>query len=359
MGRVLLALLPVSCFGIYLFGWPAFNILILCLLTALFSEALCLRLAGRRVTLFLMDGSGLLTGLLLALCLPPWAPWWIAVSGTAFAIVVGKQVFGGIGQNPFNPAMLARVALLLSFPVQMTSWMEPAPLFSTDSPDFITALGITFAGISEQGITGFDGVTSASLLGQVKTELAQGHSLEQGLYGLYHPLSNSLGMMPGSLGETSALLIACGGLYLLYHRIISWHLPLSMLASVLLLATGFHLFDPGSYASPLYHLCSGGLMLGAFFIITDPVTSPATTRGQLLMGSGCGLLVFIIRTWGGYPEGVAFAVLLMNALTPLIDHYVRPRRYGRTPSGKPLTASNSASVDSTDASQSRRQGPPS
>lgn len=335
MGTVFSALMPATLFAIYQFGWPALNLIGLCLLSALIFEALCLRCAGKRVSTYLVDGSGVLTALLLALSLPPWAPWWIAVCGSGFAVIVGKQVFGGIGQNPFNPAMLARVALLLSFPVEMTTWVAPVPLFSATAPGFMEGLQLTFMGDG----SAFEGLTGATLLGKVKTDLGQGLPLAQSLHEHYHPLGNGLGTTAGSLGETSVLLIALGGFYLLYQRIISWHLPLSLLGSLTLLSGGFYLLDKQAYASPVFHLSSGGVMLGAFFIITDPVTSPCTTRGQLLFGAGCGLMIFVIRTWGGYPEGVAFAVLLMNALTPLIDHYIRPRRYGRTLGGKPIPPS--------------------
>ena len=355
MGLVLRALIPTCLFAIYQFGWPAFNLIGLCLFSALGFEALCLRCAGQPVNVYLMDGSGMLTALLLALSLPPWAPWWIAVSGSGFAVIVGKQIFGGIGQNPFNPAMVARVALLLSFPLEMTTWVSPTPLFSAGAPGFIEGLQITFtngafgASVSSSVNSGsFDSFTSATLLGQLKTDLGQGLPMTQILEEHYQSLDNALvtsvlvtnvlGTSAGSLGETSSVLIILGGLYLLYHRIINWQLPVSFLGSLTILSGCFYLYDPMSYSDPLLHLSSGGLMLGAFFIITDPVTSPSTTIGQLIFGAGCGLLIFIIRTWGGYPEGVAFAVLLMNALTPLIDHYVRPRRYGRTLSGKPIQA---------------------
>ncbi len=319
-------------------------------MSAIVFEALSLHWMEKPIKTYLMDGSGLLTALLLALSLPPWAPWWIAVFGSGFAVLLGKQVFGGIGQNPFNPAMLARVALLLSFPVEMTTWIAPTPLLSTQAPGFFDALQITFLDSSHQGGI-VDAYTSATLLGTVKTELAQGLGLTQ-IWQSSPLLSAPLvapsathwtdwvlpGSTPGSLGETSWLLITIGGLYLLYQRIINWQLPISMLGTLTLVSAGFYLLDPESYSHPITHLTTGGVMLAAFFIITDPVTSPCTTRGQLLFGAGCALLIYVIRTWGGYPEGVAFAVLLMNALTPLIDHYIRPRRYGRTLSGKPIRA---------------------
>lgn len=331
MGMVMLALLPATVFGIYAFGWPAFNLLFITLVSAVAAEAISLHVAGKPVRPFVFDGSALLTGWLLALSMPPWAPWWLGVLGGIFAIVIGKQVFGGIGQNVFNPAMLARVALLISFPLEMTTWVQPRPLFSEGAPGFLEGLAITFNGIPDM-----DAVSSATLLGHVRTGFTQGHGVSESLASLHYDAATAgLGMLGGSLGETSALLLLAGGLLLLAKRIITWHIPVAMLGSVALLATAMHLIDPVRYADAFFHLLSGGLMLGAFFIATDLVTSPSTPRGQLLFGAGCGVLVYVIRTWGGYPEGVGFAVLLMNAVTPLIDHYIRPRIYGRNSSGAP------------------------
>jgi electron transport complex protein RnfD len=331
MLTVWLAMLPASLYGVYLFGWPALNLLIVSSAAALAAEALTLYMAGKPVPPSLGDGSALITGWLLAMTLPPWAPWWIAVVGAFFAVVVGKQVFGGIGQNLFNPAMLGRVALLIAFPLEMTTWIAPQPLFSVHAPDFYDSLAITLG-----GDTGVDALSGASLLGHIKTELARSLPLQDVLPAIFSLQQAAVGEIRGSLGETSALLILLGGLFLLWRRIISWHIPFAMLATVALLATVMNLVDPGRYADAGVHLLSGGLMLGAFFIATDPVGSPSSPRGQLVYASGCGALVYIIRTWAGFPEGVAFAVLLMNAATPLIDHYLRPRVYGRNSSGEPL-----------------------
>lgn len=331
MSMVMLALVPGTLLGIEQFGWPALNLLVLTVATALAAEAACLIVAGKPVRMALMDGSAVLTAWLLALSLPPWAPWWIGAVGGAFAIVIGKQVFGGLGQNLFNPAMLARVALLISFPVEMTRWVAPQPLGAADAPGLLAGLHITLFGIPH-----IDAVSSATVLGHIKTELTRGHGLDVSLHGFYSPLSELFGFASGSLGETSALLLLLGGLFLLWRRIISWQIPVAMLAAVALLAGALHLVDPLRYAGPLLHLLSGGLLLGAFFIATDPVTSPSSGSGQLLFGAGCGTLIYVIRTWGGFPEGVAFAVLLMNSATPLIDHYLRPRVYGRTRNGAPL-----------------------
>lgn len=332
MARVVLALVPATAFGLFLFGWPAVYLFSITILSAVLFEAVCLKLAGKPASLFLWDGSALLTGWLLALSLPPWAPWWIGVTGAGLAIVVGKQVYGGIGQNLFNPAMLARVTLLVSYPLEMTTWVKPAPLFSEHAPGPLAAWGITFGGGG-----GVDGFTGATFIGHVKTELSQGRMLEQAFASGQFGLAEAwLGWIPGSLGETSVLLVAAGGLWLLRKGVITWHIPVSLLATVTVLATVFHLVDGDRYFGPLWHLGSGGVMLAAFFIATDYVTSPGSPKGQLMFGGGCGLLIFVIRTWGGFPEGVGFAVLLMNALTPVIDYYVRPRIYGRDYKGRPL-----------------------
>lgn len=336
MGLVMLALLPATLFGLWQFGWPAIWLFLVTLAGALLAEILSLWIAGKPVRPDLSDGTALLTGWLLAMTLPPWAPWWIGVVGGLLAIVVAKQVFGGVGQNLFNPAMVARVALLIAFPLEMTRFVEPTPLFSAEAPGLVESLGITFGG------QGFDAFSGATVLGQVRTGLGQGETLATILPDLYAPLSGALGTVAGSLGETSELLLLLGGLFLLYKRVITWHIPVALLGTIAVLATLMHLIDPAHYAGPLYHLVSGATLLGAFFIATDPVTSPVSARGQLIFGAGCGLLIYVIRTWAGYPEGVAFAVLLMNASAPLIDHYVKPRIYGRDRRGQPLEYANDA-----------------
>lgn len=332
MGLVMLALVPATLYGAYAFGWPAINLFVVTVGSALLFESLSLWIAGKPVRPFVLDGSGALTGWLLALSLPPWAPWWIGVIGGLLAIVIGKQVFGGIGQNLFNPAMVARVALLISFPVEMTSFVGPQPLLATGSPDFIQGLAITF------GTTGVsvDGVSGASVLGLVRDELGRGAELGPVLAANYDPGLLLFGRVPGSLGETSALLLLLGGLFLLYQRVITWHIPVSILVTLFTLATLMNLIAGASYPDGLYHILAGSTLLGAFFIATDLVTSPVSARGQLIFGAGIGLLVYVIRTWAGYPEGMAFAIMLMNACTPLIDHYVKPRVFGRDRKGQPL-----------------------
>lgn len=327
MRKVIFALLPATAWGIFLFGWPALYLCIVTILSALLFEAGCLKLKGVVATPYLRDGSAILTGLLVAMTLPPWAPWWIGVVGSGIAIVLGKQVYGGLGQNLFNPAMLARVALLISFPIEMTTWVKVKPLLLGPNP--LESLAITFSGMPADAITG------ATTLGAVKT----GFSVQQTLPDLLQDYSSALsfiGWERGSLGETSSLLILAGGIWLMRRGIIQWHAPIALLATITLMASVFHFSDSQHYLGAWVHLNSGAVMLVAFFIATDYVTSPNTPKGQVIFGIGCGVLIYVIRTWGGYPEGTGFAILLMNAVTPLIDHYVRPRIYGRYRNGKPI-----------------------
>lgn len=329
MAIVMAALAPATLYGFWLYGWPSIYLWLVTVGAALLGEALCLRLMGRRAPPVLQDGSAALTGWLLALSLPPWAPWWIGFLGGMFATVLGKQVFGGLGQNLFNPAMVARVALLISFPVQMTAWIGPLPLDAAAAPGPLAGLAITFAGLPS-----LDAVASATLLGFGKTELSRGVDLLQSLP--HAPAASLAGHRPGSLGETAVLLIAGGGVAMLFLRVITWHIPVAMLLGIAVPAAILHAVDPARHLDAATHLLSGGAVLGAFFIATDYVTSPGTPRGQLIFGAGCGVLTWVIRTWAGYPEGVAFAVLLMNSLTPIIDSYVRPRVHGRDRKGAAL-----------------------
>jgi len=337
MMLVLLALTPATAYGLFLFGWTSILLFFTTIGSCLLFEALSLAIARKPVWPFVSDGSVILTGWLLAMSLPPWAPWWIGVVGGLVAVVVGKHIFGGLGQNVFNPAMVARVALLISFPLEMTTFVTPQPLFSAADPGLAMAISQFFFGAPD-----FDAVSSASLLGFAKTELSRGVGLGQSLAAAYDPMAFSIGDTPGSMGETSALLILAGGLFLMFKRIISWHIPVAMLGSLAVIAALFNAIQPEHYLGADVHLLSGAALLGAFFIATDPVTSPVTTKGQIIFGIGIGILVYVIRTWGGYPEGVAFAVLLMNAVAPLLDRYIRPRVYGRTKKGAPLAVEEDA-----------------
>ncbi len=331
MTAVMVCLSPATFFGLFQFGWPAIFLFLLTIVSAFAFEVLCLAIARRPVARFALDGSALLTGWLVAMTLPPWAPWWIAVIGAAIAIVIGKHVFGGLGQNLFNPAMVARAMLLIALPVQMTTWVVPLPIGSAGAPGLLDALAITFGQTAD-----FDAISSASTLGFVKSQLDAGMPLSEILPQTHALHDQFVGRVPGSLGETSAALLLGGGLSLVALRIITVTIPLAVLGSMFVLSGTFHLIDPEHFASPFLHLSSGALVLCAFFIATDYVTSPITAVGQAIYGIGIGALIFVIRNWGAVPEGVGFAVLLMNACTPLIDNSIRPRIFGRTRAGKPL-----------------------
>jgi electron transport complex protein RnfD len=330
MFTVLLAMTPATVFNLYLFGWPAIMLFTVTVGSCVLIEAGCLALVNKPVIPTLGDYSAVLTGWLLALSLPPWAPWWIGVIGAVFAIAMAKHSFGGLGQNVFNPAMVGRTVLLISFPVAMTAWVVPHPLFSAGAPGFADALAITFGGQIP------DAMTSASVLGHIKTELSRHIPVTQSLEGIPALWDMALGYRAGSMGETSAILILAGGLFMMARRVISWHIPLSVMAGLFAISAIFNVIDPARFAPAAVHLFSGATFLGAFFIATDYVTSPVSKKGQLIFGIGCGLLIWLIRTFAGYPEGVAFAVLLMNGLTPIIDRYTRPRVFGRDRKGEPL-----------------------
>jgi len=300
MRDVLIALVPGVAVYVLLFGFGVLRNIALACATCLLVEALVLQARGKTLKPFLLDASALVTGILLALALPPIAPWWIAVVGSVFAMLLGKHVYGGLGYNPFNPAMVGYVVLLISFPVQMTTWPALQPLW--------------------QGAT--DAVSGATALDHVRTQLTLQRTLTE-IRG-----DAPIGWIAGSGWEWIALAWLAGGFYLLARRTIRWQIPVGMLAGVALVALPFWAFDGDRYASPLFHWLSGATMLGAFFIATDPVSAATTPRGRLLYGFMIGVLVYVIRTWGGYPDGVAFAVLLLNICAPTIDRYTQPRVYG-------------------------------
>ncbi len=301
MHTVILALLPASLVGIYYFGFPALFVIILAVVSCMAFEAAAQKAMKRKVTIY--DGSAALTGILLAMNLPPSAPWWVVVLGSLIAIGMGKQVYGGLGYNPFNPALVARVFLLISFPVQMTTWTLPKPILeSGDSVTGATPLGLLQESVMKNG--NIDALKTVS---------------ESALF---------LGNAGGSIGEVSAIALLIGAALLFYKGYITWHIPLSFMGSSFVFAGIFWLIDPTRYADPVFHILAGGLILGAFFMATDYVTSPMTPKGMIIFGAGCGLITMIIRLWGGYPEGVSFAILLMNSATPLIDRYTVPKRFG-------------------------------
>ncbi len=318
MQQVLLALLPGAVCMTWYFGPGVISNLLLAALTAVCAEAGMLALRNKPVTATLADGSALVTGVLLALALPPLAPWWIPVIGTLFAIVVVKQLYGGLGFNPFNPAMAGYVVLLVSFPRELTLW-PPAH----GGLNLADTFSLVFLNTLPSGVT-LDSITMATPMDVVKTRLGLNTSLSDlqggGLFGLV-----------GATGwEWVNAWFLAGGLWLLKKRVIQWQIPVGMLGALAGMALVFHLLDPETYTFPAFHLFSGAAMLGAFFIATDPVSASTTPVGRLVYGAGIGILVYIIRTWGGYPEGIAFAVLLMNMAAPTIDHYTQPRVFGKS-----------------------------
>ncbi|MBQ7389401.1 MAG: RnfABCDGE type electron transport complex subunit D [Paludibacteraceae bacterium] len=297
MVRVIVALLPAYAVALYSFGVGALVVSLTAMASCVLFEYLIQR--------FLLKGkctinnySALLTGLLLSFNLPSNLPWWIVVIGSAVAIGIGKMCFGGLGNNPFNPALVGRVFLLFSFPVQMTTW--PRPLGWASSY--------------------LDAETMATPLSLIK-----GGKLNE----LPDVLNMFLANTPGSLGEISALALLVGGIYLLATKVITWHIPVSILLTVAAFSAILYGIDPTVYPLPHVYLLSGGMMLGAIFMATDYVTSPMTHRGMLIYGFFIGIITMIIRVWGVYPEGMSFAILIMNAFTPIINKYVKPKRFGR------------------------------
>lgn len=295
MTGVIIALVPALLVGFYFFGLGALIVTLTAVVSCVLFEYLIQRFLLKGETT-IMDGSAALTGLLLALNLPSNIPVWMIIAGSLVAIGIAKMTFGGLGNNPFNPALVGRVFMLISFPVEMTSWPRPVP--------FSTAY--------------LDAETAATPLAMMK-----GHFGE-----LPDTLNLFLGNMGGSMGEVSAIAILIGLAYLLYKKIISWHIPVSILATVFIFTAILNWIQPEAYASPVAHLFTGGLMLGAVFMATDYVTSPMNTRGMLVYGVGIGIITVLIRVFGAYPEGVSFAILIMNAFTPLINTYIKPKRFG-------------------------------
>ena len=316
MQQVLLALIPGSVCAFWIFGWGILFNILLAAITALAAEAATLRLRNRPALTTLLDGSALVTAVLLALALPPLAPWWIPVIGSLFAIVIAKQLYGGLGYNPFNPAMAGYVVLLISFPLELTLWSAPG--IHLNFPD---TLALVFTGNLPVGQS-LDSVTMATPMDSIKTRLGLSETLSE-IHG-----SPLFGSFAGAGWEWINLWFLLGGLWLMRMKVIQWQIPAGMLGGLAIIAFIFYAVNPDSYSTPLFQLFSGAAMLGAFFIATDPVSASTTPRGRIYYGIGIGVLTYIIRTWGGYPDGVAFAVLLMNMAAPTIDYYTRPRVFG-------------------------------
>jgi electron transport complex protein RnfD len=323
MRRVLVALVPAALCYTWFFGFGLLINFTIAAVTALLTEGAVLLLRGRSTRHARRDGSALVSAALLAFALPPLVPFWIPMLGSAIAITLAKQLYGGLGKNLFNPAMVGYVFLLLSFPVEMTQWIPPR-MGDLDYQHlgFVAHLSYAFTGHLPVALD-IDVLTRATPLDLVKEGLRGGRTFAE-LRG-----GSLFGDFGGRGWEWVANLIAVGGLYLLYTGTIRWHIPVALLAGLLVPATVLYLLAPSSYAAPGFHLFSGASMLGAFFIATDPVSAATTVRGRFIYGAGTGVLIYALRTWGGYPDGVAFAVLLMNGAVPLIDRYTRPRIYGQ------------------------------
>ena len=302
MYRVVYAMIPALLWSFFVFGAGALRITLIAIAACLAFEY-AIQKYLLKVKPSVTDGSALVTGILMAFNVPSDLPWWIILIGALAAIGIGKLSFGGLGNNIFNPALVGRVFLLISFPVQMTSW--PVTVQSA-----------------------VDGLTAATPLEIIKEGLTNGIPVSKISSGLPETSDLLLGYMGGSLGEVSALLLILGGVYLLFRKVITWHIPVSVIASVALVAAIFWMVNPEKYINPVYHVLTGGLMLGAIFMATDMVTSPMTGKGQIIFGVGIGVITISIRLFGAYPEGVSFAILIMNAFTPLINNYVKPKRFG-------------------------------
>ena len=301
MYGVVISLIPAMLVSFYFFGLAAIILTLTAVVSCMAVEFIIQKyLIKGPVTVF--DGSAIITGILLAFNLPANLPLWIVVIGSVVAMGMGKMTFGGLGKNPFNPALVGRVFLMISFPVQMTSYTVPA------------------------GFT--DVVSGATPLAIVKEGLAKGTPMVEIAKDIPEQLQIFVGNMGGSMGEVSALMLLIGGLYMLFRKIITWHIPVSFLGTVALITGIFWMVSPDSYADPVFHLFAGGLMLGALYMATDMVTSPMTPLGMIIFGVGCGLITVLIRMFGAYPEGVAFSILIMNAFVPLINRGIKPRRFG-------------------------------
>lgn len=337
MRLVMYAMVPGMLAQTFFFGWGMLVQCIIAVTSALLFEGVVLYMRKRPIERTLTDYSAMLTGLLIAISVPPTLPWWMTVTGVFFAIVVAKQLYGGLGFNIFNPAMIAYVVLLISFPAAMSLWLPPAS-YSSVPIGLLDSISLIFTGFTTSGYdvtqlkTIADGVTMATPLDTLKTDLTQGmtysESLTQPIFngGVFDAAGAGWGMV--------SLAYLVGGLLLWRTKVISWHIPGGMIASVIICAALLNIADADHYASPLFHLFNGAVIVGAFFIATDPVSASTTPKGRIIFGAAIGFWVVIIRTFGGYPDAVAFAVIIMNMAVPLIDYYTRPRVYGKNVSNK-------------------------
>ncbi len=321
MRQVIYALIPGILLSAWVFGSGVIIQCLLAILIALLTEALMLKLIDKPVRFFLSDNTAIVTALLYALALSPFAPWWVNLAGIAFAIIFAKHCFGGTGQNLFNPAMAGYVFVLICFPVHLNYWPMPAGTAET-SASLIDTLKIIFIGKSS--VANFDAMSGATTLSYLKSQINAMTMVSE------IRMSPLFGSFAGKGSEWVACLWFAGGIWLLIQKIIKWQMPVIFLGTMFLLSLGFYWYDDSVFTSPLLALFSGGFMIAAFFIITDPVSSPSTPKGKIIYAAGIAIITFLIRNWGSYPEGVAFAVLCMNAAVPLIDITTRPRIFGES-----------------------------
>jgi len=321
MYGVIYAMIPAILVSIYFFGLGAVRVMLIsviaCLLVEYITNKYLIRGSGS-----ISDGSAIITGILLAFNVPSNLPWWIIIIGAVVAIGIGKMSFGGLGKNIFNPALVGRVFLLISFPVQMTSWPVPKPLFAKTITDAIT--GPTPLGALKEKLKK-EGATVQKVMNDGISFIQDGVEVT---YRIPSYVDQLLGNMGGSLGEISAIALIIGAIYLLLRKIITWQIPAGYIGSVVIFSGILWLIDPAQYVDPVFHLVTGGMMLGIFFMATDMVSSPMSSKGQLIFGVGAGVLTILIRVFGAYPEGVSFAILIMNAFVPLIDRGFKPKRFG-------------------------------
>ncbi|QZE14680.1 RnfABCDGE type electron transport complex subunit D [Halosquirtibacter laminarini] len=300
MYGVVISLIPALIASTVFFGWQALLITAVSVASCVLFEYLFQKFLIKGEST-IQDGSAIITGLLLAFNVPSSLPIWLVVLGALISIGVGKMTFGGLGQNLFNPVLVGRVFLLISFPVQMTSWT------------------------ANKTVDAFSGATP---LGILKEGIKSGQSVSELLPNLPSNFNLFTGSMSGSLGEISALALLLGGLFMLYKKIITWHIPVAVLGSMFILQGTLYLINPDQFINPLFHILTGGAMLGAIYMATDMVTSPMSTKGQLIYGVAIGILTICIRNFGAYPEGISFAILIMNGVVPLINNYIKPKRFG-------------------------------
>ncbi len=308
MYGVLFALIPTLFVSVFFFGLGAIIVILSAVISSVLFEYLITKFILKREST-VMDGSAALTGLLLAFNLPSNLPIWLVIIGAFVAIGIGKMSFGGLGNNPFNPALVGRVFLLISWPVQMTTWPKPSPFTEK-------MLGYT------------DVTTGATPLGQLAETMRNGESMSSLGEKVPDYMQMLIGNMGGSFGEIAGFALIIGLIYMLMKKIITWHIPVSIIGSVAIFTGILWLADPVNFADPLFHILTGGILLGAIFMATDYVTSPMSKRGMIIYGIGIGVLTIVIRIWGAFPEGVSFAILIMNALVPLINMYLKPKRFG-------------------------------